>query len=163
MCLLLCWVSHYIPNFFNNWKTRISESNVNLLDKCIYFKLEWVENYDTKLHTHTWFMLLPTIQIVYVSAYKKACFSSFVTKNWCLPKNRERNRKKSGKKKKKKKKKTRVKSKVAADGSLCVYLQDCHHNSVFITWKQNQTSFPSIGPIIFELWVIKTKLWVIET
>ena len=122
------------------------------MDKCIYFKLEWVENYDTKLHTHTWFMLLPTIQIVYVSAYKKACFSSFVTKNWCLPKNRE-----------KKKKKTRVKSKVATDESLCVYLQDCHHNSVFITWKQNQTSFPSMGPTIFELWVIKTKLWMIKT
>ena len=45
---------------------------------------------------------------------------------------KETERKVEKKKEKKKKKKTRVKSKVATDESLCVYLQDCHHNSVFI-------------------------------
>ena len=31
------------------------------------------------------------------------------------------------------------------------------------TWKQIQTSFLSVGPTIFELWVMETELWVMET
>ena len=72
---------------------------------------------------------------------------------------------------------------------LCVYLLKCHHNSVSIVWKhlkcvfsfhnsslknqriewwkQNLKTNPNklflLDPTIFELWMIETKLWVMET
>ena len=112
-------------------------------------------------------------------------------KNWCLPNNRERRelyRKKSGKKKKKKKRGEWSQKLQLVGPSMCVYLQDCHHNFVSITWKhlkcvfsfhnsslknqriewwkQNLKTNPNklslCGPTIFELWVIKIELWVME-
>ena len=70
------------------------------------------------------------------------------TKNGCLLKNRERRetyRKKSGeekKKKRKEKKRGEWSQKLRLVGpSMCVYLQDCYHNSVSITWKHIKCAF----------------------
>ena len=69
-------------------------------------------------------------------------------KNWCLAKNRERERREKKKekwrRKKKRKKKREEESEVKSWGGWipkCVYLQDCHHNSVSITWKHLKCVF----------------------
>ena len=57
-------------------------------------------------------------------------------------KKKEKWRRKEKKKLKKEKKREEWSQKLQLVGpSMCVYLQDCHHNSVFITWKHLNSVF----------------------